>query len=223
MPVEPRGPHLPIDVAFISYKGSTIIIYRENEPTRFEKLMEAVDMEVSEEEVPMLPEGFQPNGFPAFAWPSTYEPKVVTQAFGINPENYAYWGLPGHEGIDMRAPLGQEIIAVWDGEVVRVEFHNAYGNSIRLKHLIAFPGGEVVEYESIYAHFAQPSELRVGDKVAQGEVLGIADSTGNSTGSHLHFGVKQFNHPELRPPMDVKFPYDLIDPTVFFEWLEYKE
>jgi hypothetical protein len=31
--------------------------------------------------------------------------------------------------------------------------------------------------------------------------------------------VKQFNYPELRPPMEVEYPYDLIDPTVFFEWL----
>jgi murein DD-endopeptidase MepM/ murein hydrolase activator NlpD len=163
---------------------------------------------------------FQPNGFPAFLWPSTYEPPVVTQPFGVNGDYYGKFGLPGHEGIDMRAPLGQEIVAVWDGEVARVGWHKAYGNHIRLNHFIDYPGGENVHLESIYAHFAHPSDLRVGDKVRRGEVIGYADSTGNSSGHHLHLGVKQFDHPELRPPMDEDWPYDLIDCTVFFAWME---
>lgn len=169
------------------------------------------------------PSDFQDNGFPKFIWPSTYEPKFITQAFGVNETHYKKFNLPGHEGIDMRAPLDQPIIAVWDGEVSRVGFHVAYGNHIRLHHHIEFPTGEVVHYESVYAHFSVPSEWKVGDKVRQGEIIGLADSTGNSTGHHLHFNMKQFNHPELRPKTAMQkkatWPFNLIDCTPFFEWL----
>ena len=48
-------------------------------------------------------------------WPTDYV--RITQAFGINPDIYAYWGLPGHEGIDIRAPRNSNIYACADGEV----------------------------------------------------------------------------------------------------------
>jgi murein DD-endopeptidase MepM/ murein hydrolase activator NlpD len=207
----PPNVHRPTNFVMVRFHKKVARLTETSDPDLFAQIVELVGLEDDD--------NFQPNGFPAFVWPSTYVPMTVTQVFGDRPDYYKAWGLPGHEGIDMRAPVMQEIIAVWDGEVKRVEFHSAYGNSIRLRHLIEFPKNRVVEYESIYAHFAYPSELRVGDRVTQGEVLGLADSTGNSTGSHLHFGVKQFNYPELRPPMEVEYPYDLIDPTVFFEWL----
>src|SRR3990172_5380347 len=52
-------------------------------------------------------------------WP-TEDPKIV-QPFGVNPEVYRRWGLPGHEGIDFRAPRGANVYACADGNVVRVD------------------------------------------------------------------------------------------------------
>lgn len=209
-------PRRPRNFIMVRHEKELLSITPQSDPELYADIIDLVGLGEDSE----IPDGFQENGFPAFAWPSTYVPNFVTQPFGVNEEYYGKFGLPGHEGIDIRAPLNQEIIAVWDGVVKRVEFHSAYGNSIRLKHEIKYPTGDVVELESIYAHFSMPSEHRVGDEVQQGEVVGYADSTGNSTGHHLHFGVKQFNFPELRPPMEKDFPYDLIDPTIFFEWLK---
>jgi murein DD-endopeptidase MepM/ murein hydrolase activator NlpD len=150
--------------------------------------------------------------YPNFKWPTNNQ--YVTQAFGVNPQHYNQYGLPGHEGIDMRAADGSNITAVWDGEVSRVGWSDGYGNHIRLKHNI-----RGINYESIYAHFKTPVTLRVGDKVKKGQVVGYADSTGNSTGSHLHFGLKQFNGPLPNTYYMRKFtwPNNFVDPTPFFK------
>lgn len=141
-----------------------------------------------------------------FLWPTDY--KVVTQGFGINPQWYKQYGLPGHEGIDMRAPMNTPVYAAWGGKVVRNEEHDAYGWSIRIEATIR---GDV--YEFVYAHFANPARYRVGETVEKGEVIGDADSTGNSTGSHLHFSLKKRG---ATASGETDYKYDLIDPTQFF-------
>ncbi len=51
-------------------------------------------------------------------WPTDY-PKI-TQAFGVNPDIYRRFGLPGHEGLDIRAPMGANVYAAADGTVFQV-------------------------------------------------------------------------------------------------------
>ena len=154
--------------------------------------------------------------YPNFYWPTKY--KVVTQAFGINPQWYERFGLPGHEGIDMRAPLNSPIYAVWRGTVSRVGWYAAYGNHIRLSHTI----GENI-YESVYAHFERPTHWAVGMTVQRGQIIGDADSTGNSSGSHLHFSLKQFSgeKPNTFYQKAFDWPYNLIDCTMFFRELRH--
>lgn len=165
---------------------------------------------------------FQTNGYPEFLWPTEY-PGAVNQAFGINPQYYAKFGIPAHEGIDMKAPTKSPIRAVWNGTVTRVGVHPAYGNHVRIFHRIKVKG-ILTEYETIYAHFLQPAQVAVGDKVIRGFQIGIADSTGNSTGSHLHFGMKQFNGNVPNTYYQKKYleqwaKKDIIDPTPFFKEL----
>ena len=155
--------------------------------------------------------------YPTFYWPTQF--KVVTQAFGINSQWYEPYGLPGHEGIDMRAPAGSDIYAVWSGVVSRAGNHPAYGNHIRLSHTI-----RGIEYESIYAHFDNKIPLhQVGDPIQRGQLIGFADNTGNSYGSHLHFSLKQFNGKRPDTYLQNKFdwPYNMIDPTLFFRETRY--
>jgi murein DD-endopeptidase MepM/ murein hydrolase activator NlpD len=71
-------------------------------------------------------------------WP-TPEPKIITQWYGINPQWYSPFGLPGHEGLDMRSLNGTPIYAMAAGEVIRVETNpnnGPYGIHVRLKHSI---------------------------------------------------------------------------------------
>ncbi len=165
-----------------------------------------------------LPEPIPPVGEINFHWPTDF--KIVTQSFGANPQIYNQFGLPGHEGIDLKAPTNSPIKSVWAGEVTRVDKttqHKFYGWHIRLQVEI---NGD--KYEMAYAHLDAPSQLNVGDKVKRAQTLGGADSTGNSTGSHLHLLLKQHKDGELAKEFaangwpTAKNGYTIIDPTPFF-------
>lgn len=139
------------------------------------------------------------------AWPT--EHKVITQWFGARPEFYKKFGLPGHEGIDFVAPLGSKIFAVAPGTVKRVQETddgNAYGIHVRIQH--------VDGYETIYGHF-KSAIVKTGDAVNAGQQIGIADSTGNSFGSHLHLTLKHAGETLG------KYPNHIVDPTPFVKAL----
>lgn len=114
----------------------------------------------------------------------------VTQVYGARPEYYAQFGLPGHEGIDYGGADGTPIYAAAGGTIKLVAKDNGvhpYGNHIRITHS---HNGDV--YETIYAHLRGfKSELKAGDAVSAGAVIGYMGSTGNSTGTHLHFTLKK--------------------------------
>jgi hypothetical protein len=145
-------------------------------------------------------------------WPVTGTP-IVTQRYGINPQNYKPFGLPGHEGIDIRAVGGTPLMAMADGVVARVETSagsGAYGVHVRLQHILA--GGN--EFESVYAHMKLGStKVSVGQAVAAGTVLGLADNTGNSFGAHLHITLK---HKGNGSPWMGR---DIVNPTPYFSAL----
>jgi hypothetical protein len=134
-------------------------------------------------------------------WPTEY--LVITQHFAANPRNYAQFGLPGHDGVDIRAPSGSKVFAVAPGEVFRVHDkptgHN-YGIHVRIMHQDG--------YKTIYGHL-QKVFVRTGQIVEAGTILGLADNTGNSYGSHLHLTLKK-----IGAQVD-NWPYNIIDPTPF--------
>jgi murein DD-endopeptidase MepM/ murein hydrolase activator NlpD len=130
----------------------------------------------------------QPTRTLQLVWPSDY--KVYTQKFGLRPEYYSKFGLPGHEGVDIRAPSGSNIYACADGVVTLVGWRkagHAYGYSVRIRH-----NRDDGEYETIYAHLTEGSaKVKVGDVVYADQLIGLADSTGNSQAAHLHLSLKK--------------------------------
>jgi hypothetical protein len=155
-------------------------------------------------------------------WPT--EDRAITQHFGVNPIYYAQFGLPGHEGIDIKAAVGGKIFCVAPGEVYRVH-ENAGGHNYGVHVRVAHQDG----FSTIYGHL-QKALVNQGQIVEAGTVLGTADSTGNSFGTHLHLSLKKKNsdagdeadqHPNIwaRPKKTVQivssWPYDIIDPTPF--------
>jgi hypothetical protein len=134
-------------------------------------------------------------------WPT--EHRVITQHFGANPRNYAQFGLPGHEGIDVRAPTGSKVFCVAPGEVFQI--HNSsrghnYGIHVRVAHQDG--------YKTVYAHL-QKVLVREGQIVEAGTILGLADNTGNSFGPHLHLTLKRDG------ARQGKWPHNIIDPTSY--------
>ncbi len=135
------------------------------------------------------------------AWPT--EIREINQYFGVNPQNYAGFGLPGHEGLDFRAPDGSKIFAVAAGVVAAVQPTDAghpYGIYVRINH--------IENYQTTYGHLRQ-AMVQPGQPVTAGQLLGLADNTGNSFGSHLHLTLKQLGANYLN------WPNNIHDPTPF--------
>lgn len=125
--------------------------------------------------------------------------RQITQAFGAHPEIYGPLGLPGgHEGADLRAPMGANVYAAAAGVVTEVILptvpydpvtkKDPYGKHVRIKHNA---GGQLCK--TVYAHL-QAALVNVGDTVTAGQLIGRSDATGNvrptgAAGSHVHFGL----------------------------------
>jgi murein DD-endopeptidase MepM/ murein hydrolase activator NlpD len=91
-----------------------------------------------------------------------------------------YWS--GHLGIDIAAGIGDGVYAADSGVVVFGGFSSqGYGYMILIDH-----GNG---YQTLYAHLSAVNVV-CGQDVYQGGYIGATGSTGNSTGSHLHFEVR---------------------------------
>ena len=89
-----------------------------------------------------------------------------------------------HSGIDIAANSGTPIYAACKGTIVYRGWYSGYGYCIDIKH----EGNWVTRYAH-QSSFA--SGLSVGSWVVRGQVIGYVGSTGNSTGPHLHFEIRQ--------------------------------
>jgi murein DD-endopeptidase MepM/ murein hydrolase activator NlpD len=87
-----------------------------------------------------------------------------------------------HKGIDIAAPEGEEIVSVSDGKVTKSYYSDSYGNVVFIEH----PEG----YETVYAHLSKRN-VKEGETVKKGQVVGIIGNTGISTGTHLHFELHE--------------------------------
>jgi murein DD-endopeptidase MepM/ murein hydrolase activator NlpD len=87
-----------------------------------------------------------------------------------------------HEGIDFAGGEGTPILAAAGGIVVYAEHHPQYGNMVEVDH-----GNGLI---TRYAHAAR-LYVKVGDMVLRGAKIAEVGSTGRSTGTHLHFEVRQ--------------------------------
>ena len=135
------------------------------------------------------------------AWPTEF--RQINQYFAANPQNYQQFGLPGHEGIDIRAPTGSKIFSVAAGRITKVRT-NPQGHNYGIHVEVTHQGG----YKTIYAHL-QEARVSVGQMVQAGSLLGLADNTGNSFGSHLHLTLKK------EGAAYKNWPYNILDPTPY--------
>lgn len=86
-----------------------------------------------------------------------------------------------HNGVDMAAPSGSNILAAADGTVIAATYNATMGNYIMIDH-----GGGLY---TIYMH-ASALYVSSGATVSKGDLIAAVGSTGRSTGPHLHFGVR---------------------------------
>lgn len=140
-------------------------------------------------------------------WPIS--PKVINQFFGENkaciddatatkyiyketaavcPVGFhsMYSMMKGHNGIDLNAKRWQPVYAAQSGRVDEVCTEMARGLGIGIRTLA--PNGKW--YRHRYWHFIA-LDVESGDELKTGDLIGYADSTGYSTGDHLHFELKE--------------------------------
>lgn len=113
-----------------------------------------------------------PYGDGHFIWPVQGD---ISQTYG-----------PRHRGLDIATAFGREVVAADNGTVVKAGWTDVgYGLRVVIDHNI--------DYITLYAHL---SEIYVeeGQVVEKGQVIGRVGSTGNSTGPHLHFELRDFGY-----------------------------
>lgn len=109
------------------------------------------------------------EGTGKFAWPVLNS--SVSSGYGYR------WGKL-HKGIDLTG--NKSIMASDNGKVEYVGYKSDYGNHVIITHLNG--------YKTLYGHLSS-SSVKVGQIVEKGEKIGIMGSTGDSTGTHLHFEI----------------------------------
>jgi murein DD-endopeptidase MepM/ murein hydrolase activator NlpD len=109
------------------------------------------------------------KGTGAFGWPASGK---ITQD---------YWA--GHPGLDIAGWVGAPVAAADSGHVVAAGWSNSgYGNFIVIDHGNGF--------QTLYGHL-NAFLVNKGDNVAKGQTIAEMGTTGNSTGPHLHFEIRQ--------------------------------
>lgn len=104
----------------------------------------------------------------------------VKSAFRYTSGFGARWGR-AHQGVDLAGPVGTPIMATGDGVVTFAGRQSGYGNLIKIEHALGT--------ETRYGHLSKIN-VKVGQKVSRGSLIGAMGNTGRSTGPHLHYEVR---------------------------------
>ncbi|PIF01568.1 MAG: peptidase M23 [Maribacter sp.] len=114
-----------------------------------------------------------------------------------------------HWGMDFTAPKGTPVYASGDGKITRADNNSSgYGKHIRIDHGYG--------YLSLYAHLSKYN-VRKGQKVKRGDLIGFVGNTGRSEGPHLHYEVWK-DKERINP---INFYYGSLTPEEFEIMLKY--
>jgi len=126
----------------------------------------------------------------------------VASGFGYRMHP-VYKTMRMHTGVDFTAPTGTPIYATGNGTVKKSERNNhGYGKMVSIDHGYG--------YETLYAHMSK-LDVRPGEEVKRGEVIGYVGNTGVSTAPHLHYEIIR-NGKKVNP---VSYFYNDLTPEEF--------
>lgn len=110
----------------------------------------------------------------------------ISSHFGIRLDPF-YKVNKFHQGVDFSAPTGTEVFATGDGVISKVErSYFGYGNTVVIDHGFG--------YNTLYGHLSA-FNVRKGEKVKRGQLIGKVGNSGKSTSPHLHYEVHKGNRP----------------------------
>lgn len=112
------------------------------------------------------------------------QPRASTLARFADHRDYYYKGKKVdeavHLGYDLASVAQAEVLAANSGVVVWADYLGIYGQCVVIDHGLGL--------QTLYAHMSQ-LDVRAGDQVERGQILGRSGATGMAGGDHLHFGV----------------------------------
>jgi len=113
-----------------------------------------------------------------------------------------------HDGMDFTASTGTEVYATGDGKVVRADSNSSgYGKHIRIDHGYG--------YVTLYAHLSK-IQVKSGQEVKRGDIIGLVGNTGKSMGPHLHYEVRK----EGQPINPINFYFNDLTPEEYAKLIE---
>jgi murein DD-endopeptidase MepM/ murein hydrolase activator NlpD len=124
---------------------------------------------------------------PEMVWPT--DEIRISSGYGWRPRPCSTCSSD-HKGVDFDPGRGKPVYASMDGIVSKVGYSGSFGQHIYIEHIANFNNTHFYKWQTVYAHLEVdtiPENLRVGNIVKAGEVIGTVGNTGTSTGPHLHF------------------------------------
>ncbi|MBD1429932.1 MULTISPECIES: M23 family metallopeptidase [Sphingobacterium] len=109
---------------------------------------------------------------------------AITSRFGYRVNPFTRRGREMHSGVDFRGRMGEPIRVTADGVVTFAGYEGEYGYVVKVKHQHG--------YETRYAHLVR-TQVKKGQRVDVGTVVGLLGNTGRSTGPHLHYEILKDN------------------------------
>jgi len=121
----------------------------------------------------------------------------VSSGFSLSRMHPILHKRRAHKGVDYAAPTGTPVKATGNGLVTFKGQKNGYGNVVELKH------GDT--YTTLYGHLSRfAKDMRIGETIKQGEIIGYVGQTGLATGPHLHYEFQVAG--QQRDPLSTKLP-----------------
>jgi len=121
---------------------------------------------------------YTPMGYPRVS--------AMTSVFGYRSDPFNRENAEYHPGIDFEGHKGDDVKSTANGRVVFAGWSNGYGNCVRIAHANNF--------ETLYGHMSKII-VKEGQQITTGQKVGEVGSTGHSTGTHLHYEVRQNGKP----------------------------
>ncbi len=142
---------------------------------------------------------------PQFSWPLSGTPHV-TSPFGMrfHPLEHAFLD---HKGVDLRAPLGSEVMAIADGQVTGTGYGPLTGFFVTVDH------GK--GWRSRYLHLNKIG-VHKSEQLKQGTVMALSGATGRTTGPHLHLALSH-NQQAIDPVSMIAIPAGRTSPPAVAE------
>jgi len=121
---------------------------------------------------------FTPMGYPRLS--------SITSAFGYRTNPFDSESAELHPGIDFKGAKGDPVHVTADGRVAFAGRKGGYGNCIIVQHKN--------DFQTLYGHLSH-IDVREGQEVKTGDMIGKVGSTGRSTGTHLHYEIRKGGKP----------------------------